>query len=207
MQETQNPRPHESRPQDLRPTVLKIVARIEDAMSRPEFVDKRPPERLAADLGFAALLLTKARNDGYLTADDFQGASGRLWKALFFGNDGRSGIIPVRIAGLSEEERLEFTRAMQSPRLWAAITLWCRSEWRDDEQSSSWFRFSAALLASHLPWLTQGGDPEKIAEDLDRIGQLLVPEAHMELFAIWRSWLQCGSATAALEEALNTRVC
>ena len=203
--EAQKPHPSEARPRDLRPKVLRVVSRIEDAMSRAEFVDSRPPERLAADIGFAALLLTKAQHDGYLTADDFQGASGRLWKILFFGSDGRSGAIPERIARLSAEERLEFADAMRSPRLSAAMTVWCLGERRNGGQLSSWFRLSAALLAARLPWLTQGGEPEEIAKELDRVGQVLIPDSETELFAIWRSWLRCGIATAALEDALSSR--
>lgn len=189
----------------LRPRLLQALTRIEEAMSNPDFVANRPLGRLAADIGSTALLLRKALADGVLSRDEFRSMTRSLWEALFFGRDGGAGAIPARLARDEAGEAGEtFVESLASPRLSAALALWCLLEWESRSPEAAWFRLSAGLLAAKLPWLVVGGTPEEVAAELSRIaGSLLSGVDQDALLSAWRRWVRAGAALAAMDGALN----
>jgi hypothetical protein len=90
-----------------------------------------------------------------LPPNEFRGFTRRFWAILFFGARGKTGIIPRRLESItSEQERMLFVQALMSPRLTAALALWCCPEWQMHdsrrETGVETRRISAGFLFS--PW-------------------------------------------------------
>jgi hypothetical protein len=194
---------HEPEPTaSLRKKMVRAIDRVAEAMSDANFVAGRSPSRLAADLGSTALLMRKALSDGHVTVDEYKRWTGRLWQALFFGPDGQGGTVPEHMESLNGEEA--FIIDFASPRLSAAMALWCMTEWGSSNADGAWFRLSAAQLAVRLPWLGAGGSPEEVMEELSRMATVLLPkEAQQDLAAAWRRWMRSATALTQLENALK----
>ena len=99
--------------QKAREQVLKLLKKIETTVSDKSFVSSRPADRLADDIGFLALLLPKLLHDQYISFEEYQSFTGRVWAVLFFGRDGRSGRIPQYIAKCPEDDRSRLVETMK----------------------------------------------------------------------------------------------
>lgn len=189
----------------LAPKLRKTLEQIEKALVVPEFLDQRPPDRIAGDVGSLALVLTKSLVDGVLPRDEFRHFTRRLWAILFFGTQGKAGVIPRRLNSItSEQERTSFIQAQMSPRLTAALALWCFPEWQTHDSEAAWFRLSAGLLAVEYPWLSQGGTPGEVSTELSRISRSLLRDMDQDiLVSAWRQWVRASIALHATEEAFG----
>jgi hypothetical protein len=189
----------------LAPKLRKTLEQIGKALAVPEFLDQRPPDRIAADVGSLALVLAKSLIDGVLPRDEFRHFTRRLWAILFFGSEGKVGAIPRRLDSItSEQEKTSFIQALMSPRLTAALVLWCFPEWQPHDSEAAWFRLSAGLLAAEYPWLSQGGTPDAVSTELFRISRSLLRDMDQDsLVSAWRQWLRSGLALHATEEAFG----
>lgn len=184
----------------------RMLSKIESSMQRPDYLRRRKPERVAADIAFLAVLMAKARADGILDKDAYRSQSMRFWCTLFVGSKGVEGLIPRFLMGMDEETRSSFTSDMRSPRLSAAMALWCTFDWVGAEAQARDFRFSAGLLAAQHKWLAEGGDPAAIIEELQCLAEKLFPAAHREpLLEAWIRWVRDGHALAAIYDALNAQ--
>ena len=116
---------------------------------------------------------------------------------LFFGTRDNEGLIP-KLAESSDSFKTE----MASPRLSAALTLWCFPNWGRETTYSIKFRFSAMLLAAELPWLLHGGTCEAVEGELRRLARAVFTDVQPErLMAAWVAWAKAGKALEELENA------
>ncbi len=190
----------------LRTKLMGALEKVIKAMSADEFVASRPPDRLGADIAATALLLRKGLADRILSEEDFASVTERLWTVLFFGNNGGTvGVIPMRLHHADVDAAAAFESALASPRLTAALILWCFPNWRGDTSGAARFRFTAGLLAAKLPWLIAGGMPEEVATELRRLSRAMHTGANFEsLLEAWRGWLQAGTAFRDFENAVKS---
>jgi hypothetical protein len=184
----------------LRGKFVDVVSKIAAAMNSDAFLVHRSAERLGGDICAVALLLRKGLADGVLSNEDFSKFTTALWEILFFGTAGGEGAIPRRLRDLGDEAD-EFASRLVSPRLTAALVLWCLPQWRKSGQGTSRFRLTAALMAATLPALLQGGEPAAVAAELRRLSRSIAAEATFEaLLSGWQDWLRAG---VALNEFVN----
>ncbi|ESQ87924.1 hypothetical protein ABAC460_17180 [Asticcacaulis sp. AC460] len=184
--------------------VVRLLKKIVESIAKPAFVESRTAPELARDLGFLSMLMTMARSDGNLPAATYREQTLSLWRALFFGADGKSGLIPMRISALEVEEQTRFIREMHSPRLSAAMTLWCMLDWHNADQEAKQFRFAAASLAAKYRWLSEGGTQEQILTELQNIADTLLPsQDRSALFGLWVNWVRDGHAFETIANALG----
>lgn len=186
--------------------LTKLLAKIETAMQRPEYLQRRKADRLAGDIAFLAVLMAKARSDGLLDEQVYRAQSLRFWRVLFFGPKGDNGRIPTFMNGLDDGARSAFIAEMRSPRLSAAMTLWCTIDWAGAEAEAKQFRFSTALLASRHRWLSEGGKHDALMEELQKLAEKLFPASRQkDLFEAWVRWVGDGHALAKIYEAFGLR--
>lgn len=189
----------------LRSRLLAALEKVVAAMSADEFISSRAPERLSADIAATALLIRKGLADGIISEDDFKAISKRLWIVLFFGSKGESGVLQDFLATLSAEDCVKFERAFASPRLTAALTLWCLPDWGKTGTEAIRFRLSATLLAARLPWLAAGASIGEIHAEFRRLARAIPGAANFEaLVATWTSWIRAGIAFREFERRLLT---
>lgn len=189
----------------LRKKLLAALENVISAMGAEEFFSSRPPERLGADIAATALLLRKGLSDEIITEEDFAEVTKRLWIVLFFGSKDEPSVFQRHLDACSPEERDDFEAAVSSPRLTAALTLWCFPDWGRDSTDAIRFKFSAMLLAGRLPWLVAGGTVEDIHGELRRLARAMPRSANFEsLVVAWTNWIQSGIAFQEFERAVAT---
>ena len=187
----------------LRRRLIAALEKVVAAMNADEFVSSRSPQRLAADIAATALLIRKSLADEIIPEDDFATITKRLWIVLFFGSKGESGVLQSFLGTCSAEDRAKFEAAFASPRLTAALTLWCLPDWGGSGTEAIRFRFSAMLLAARLPWLIAGASIEEIHAEFRRFARAMPGAANFEtLVAAWTSWIRAGMAFHEFERAL-----
>lgn len=186
--------------------ILRLLKKIEIAMARPEFIGGRPASRLAADIAFVSLLMTKARLDGYISAEQFRLQTLQIWNVLFFGASGFSGIVPRHLDSLNDADRNAFIAELSCARLSAAMALWRMTDSNDPARDARNFRFPSAALAARYFWLSQGGTVEEINAELDRIAAKILPLQDCEqLFRTWADWVKDGQSLETLTDALASK--
>ena len=186
----------------LRNRLINALDAVVTAMSTDEFVESRSPQRLGADIAATALLLSKGLSDEIISEEVFSAVTGRLWTVLFFGTRGNLGLIPKLAASVSPESSDSLESAMASPRLSAALTLWCFPNWGRDTTDSIKFRYSTMLLAAKLPWLLHGGTREAFEGELRRLDRAIFTDVQFErLMAAWAAWAKAGKAFEEFENA------
>lgn len=185
----------------LRKKLLAALESVATAMASDEFVLGRPPERLGADIAATALLIKKGLTDKIIPEEDFANITKRLWATLFFSP---TSVIKKRLASCSFEERYDFETAITTPRLTAALTLWCLPDWSCNSREAIQFRLSAMLLVSEFPWLVSGGTIEELHGEFRRLSRTLPESAKFEaLVAVWANWIRGGAAFNEFERALK----
>ena len=185
----------------LRNKLISALENVVAAMSAEEFINSRSPERLGADIAATALLLRKGFVDEIISEEDFANITQRLWTVLFFGSKGETGMIEKYLDSCSPDERISFVSAITSPRLSAALLLWCFPNWIDDSTHGIKFRFSAMLLAAKLSWLVCGGTSDEIRVELSRLYRA-IPLAidYKTLDETWTNLVRAGSAFNEFEK-------
>ena len=189
----------------LRNRLIKALNNVASAMSSEDFFAGRTPQRLGADIAATALLLRKGLVDQIIFEDDFASITKRLWSVLFFGSKGEPSVLQKHLAAYSTESSASVEAAITSPRLTAALTLWCFPDWDRKSTDAIQFRFAAMILAAKLPWLITGGTVEEITGELRRLSRALSKGVEFEqLFLAWKSWVQAGVAFREFEHAAST---
>ena len=158
---------------------------------------------LAGPTKATALLLRKGLSDEIITEEDFSEVTKRLWIVLFFGSKDEPSVFQRHREACSPEGWEAFETAVSSPRLTAALTLWCFPDWGGDSTDAIRFKFSAMLLAGRLPWLVAGGTVEEIHGELRRLARAMPGSAAFEtLVMAWTNWIQAGIALQEFERAV-----
>lgn len=193
------PEPKEPRApaKPLEPAQVQKLARLIDravsSMSSMAFLESRPPQRLSADIRTVALLLGIARRREGMDKARVDGASAKLFHALFVGAGSRP------LLDLYVEAHPEAPTLMQSSDLTAAMTLWI-ADLINKPEAGPWFNFAATRLAAARPWLALGdGDA---LHSLERLSVHVASLAEA-LPDFWLSWVQGGAAIRALMEQLT----
>ncbi len=190
----------------VRAQLRRALSAVEQALRAPEFVASRTPALLGADLSLAAILLVKGLSAGLLDTVDYRRITRELWAALFFGGGGSPGLLTARIETAAEPaDRNAFLAAFCSPRLSAALALWCATEWAADDADASWFRLSAALVHQRHPCLFGAAAAETVSAEIDAFATKLLPQ-NERLIAVraWTGVIRAGEALRCLSVAIRT---
>ena len=188
--------------QRLRKRLLSALDMVAEAMASDEFLEGRSPDRFGSDIAATALLLRKGLNDRILSTEDFTEVSGKLWTVLFFGLKGHPSLLEKLSERLVDAEQAGQLKAIASPKLSAALTLWCLPNWDVGDLETVQFRFSAMLLSARFPWLVAGGEPEDVQVELRRLARSLNIDAGYDALNVaWVQWLRVGIAFAGFEES------
>ena len=200
----QTRRRHAEEGSRLRKKLVGALESVVTAMTADEFIAGRPPERLGADIAATALLLRKGLVDRIISEDDFASITNRLWSVLFFGSKGEAGVLQKHLVSSPAELSASFESAIASPRLTAALTLWCFPDWGQGSTDAIKFRFAAMVLAAKLPWLIAGGTVEEIAGELRRLSRAMPTGVEFEtLQTAWKNWVQAGAAFGEFEKVVK----
>jgi hypothetical protein len=192
---------------DLR-AAKKSIKQMTDAMMSEDFLSRRPPELLAADLKIAAILLRVALRESWISEGDFYDATRSIWSSLFFTTPGKptQGWLEHRYWEAESPE--DFATKMASPELSAALAAWAMavvSQKTDPSSERVGFALAQVIAVARLPWLWRGGEPEKISQELSLIlvntGNLK-PKVWKWTESMWVRLIRRGQAMRALEEAL-----
>ncbi len=182
-----------------------LLEKIVTIMGGDGFCADRTPERLSADIAATALLLRKGLVDRVLAEDEFASITSRLWSILFFRSGGEIGTIEKHLQGLgssSEHPRAAYESAMASPRLTAALILWCFPDWGQGSMDAIRFRFAAMALAANLPWLAAGGTDEEVVGELRRLSRSMPTGIEFEALVDARNrWVRDGVALDEFRKA------
>ncbi len=184
----------------------RALASIERGMSQKDFVTSRPPERLSSDLGLWALLLVKARFHEHirLNPEEFRNHILKVMRLLFLGSNNAYGSIREHLRSLPEDAAQQFSNAMASPKLTAALSLLFMLDWENSDTEARELRFAAARLGTLYPWLPRGGSKEEIFADIDQIALTILPDGYRtKLFSLWGQWIADSHALERFAESLK----
>jgi len=186
----------------------KSVQQITKAMTDEDFLAKRPPELLAADLKIAAVLLRTGLRKGWIEGPDFFDATRLLWSSLFFSSEGNPGQGWLERRQQEYDDPDEFIARMASADLSAAIAAWAMAVPSVETiPENAAHALSQVLAVARLPWLWKGGGHKEISRELSNI--LLNTEEKLsetKAKAVENSWLhliRTGAALRELEEILK----
>jgi hypothetical protein len=183
-------------------SLRRAVGRIEKALLDPDFVVARAPALLGADLGLAAILLVIGLSAGHLDVESFRETTRRLWSGLFLGRGAQEGTITKRL--LAQDDGDPFLAEFATPRLAAALSLWCITEWAASDREALWFRLSAARLQADCPSLFAAGHPDSMLVELQTMGAaLLPPNEQAACVRTWREVIRAGKALEVLNSSLE----
>lgn len=164
--------------------VKKLIDAIPTAMSGPEFLEKRPPSKLAEDIKISVILLRSGLLEGWITEDEFFEFSYRVWIPLFFTSqkDSTKGWVEYRsFLG----EGTEFRKALESPSMTAALIAWITTAGHArGTMEYNRFYLACVISAARIPWLWQGGSKEDVAKELASLLRIGKQSKH----AFDRSW-------------------
>ena len=191
-----------ARPADAKHSaaVARAVARVEKALLDPSFTSARSPELLASDVALAATLLVLGLTTGHLEVDTFRNVTRRLWTHLFFGQGGQPGAVLVR----AQSGHPSFIAEFATPRLSAALSLWCTTEWMATDGAAAWFRLSAASLQGRYPFLFAAAQPDAILAGLGECGALLPANEQVACVRTWREVVRAGKVLELLCTSLKS---
>jgi len=206
--------PAESTPVEItereRRRIVVLLDQIEKAMTSAEFLSERGPEYLAADIKVASVLLRLGLREGWVERKRFFDLTQKLWSSLFFSSEPPKAVGWLEYRAGKAEDRLSFITGMQSAELSAAFIGWKLAAPSDDRTpEAARLALAAVLAVARLPWLWQGGEPEKIAEELAALlshtadpgvsREDLLRQAEAE----WALLLRRGQALRLLEAAVS----
>ena len=184
--------------------IKKLLSQVESTMSSGEdFLNKRKPEQLAADLKLASVLLRTGLREKWIEDELFFKTTQSIWSALFF------SYAPGKTSGWLENRKEQtnnsFIEAMCSPELSAALIGWVLAmPVNTDTFNASRFMLSSALAVARFPLLWFGGEESDILREL---GLLLIHTQEKfdstEVKKAWLDLLRRGQALRHLELALE----
>lgn len=185
----------------------KSVEQMTKAMTSEEFLSRRSPELLAADLKIAAVLLRTGFKQNWIDECDFFEATRLIWSSFFFSSpkEPNQGWLERRCS--EAEDPNEFKLRMASPELSAALAAWSMTVPRDIMTPDHVvFVLSQTLAVARLPWLWRGGENERIGQEsglmLANTGGRLSDDELMMFEQGWVSLMRRGEALRAMEGAL-----
>lgn len=185
----------------------KSVEQMTKAMTSEDFLSRRSPEQLAADLKFAAVLLRTGFKQSWIDEYDFFEATRLIWSSFFFSSPKipNQGWLECRCR--EAEDPNEFKLRMASPELSAAFAAWSMTVPRDIKTPEHAVFFLSQMLAvARLPWIWRGGETERIGREsglmLANTGGRLSDEDLIRFEQGWVSLMRRGEALRTLEEAL-----
>ncbi len=187
-----------------------LLGQLEDAMTSTEFLATRGAEYLAADLRVASALLRLGLREGWVELKRFFDLTQRVWVSLFFSSEPQGNVGWLEHRARMAEDREAFAHDMQSAELSAALIGWKLAITSNDATpEASRFALAAVLAVARLPWLWQGGEPGKIAEELAvLLSHTADPSMSREALmnqaeAEWTLLMRRGQALRLLEAAVN----
>lgn len=186
-----------------------FLNRIEEVMTSKEFLAKRSPDYLAADLKVASVLLRIGLREGWVDWERFFDLTQKIWSALFFSSAPQRDMGWLEYRASKSGDKMAFIDAMRSAELSAALIGWkLATSSYDGTFQAVRFEFAAVLAVARLPWLWCGGDPEMIAKELGvllshtadptKSQDTLMQQAEEE----WNRLLRRGHALRLLETTL-----
>lgn len=187
-----------------------LLSHLEDVMTSPEFLEERSPEYLAVDIKIASALLRLGLREGWVQRQRFFDLTHRIWSAMFFSSDPQRDVGWLEYRAARSEDRSAFIADMHSPELSAALLGWKLAAETDEAlPEAARLELAAVLAVARLPWLWQGNDISRIAEELSlllshTVGPgVVLEELLREAEAEWSLLLRRGQALALMERAIR----
>lgn len=187
-----------------------LLTQIEHAMSGEEFLAERAPESLAADLKVASALLRLGLREGWIEHKRFFDLTHEIWSTLFFSCEPQRNVGWLEHRASTAEDRETFVSHMRSAELSAALIGWNLGAANNEATpEAARLKLAAALAVARLPWLWNGDEPKKIAEELAvLLAHTAAPGANRDDLlrqaeAEWALLLRRGQALRLLEAAVR----
>ncbi|WP_319581546.1 phospholipase D family protein [uncultured Pseudodesulfovibrio sp.] len=190
--------------------IEKLLTQLEAAMLSKEFLERRPPDYLAADLKIISVLLRIGLRNRWIDPEQLSKLTQKIWCSLFFSSNKKEvGWLEYRVQTSDDTEA--FIQEMQSAELSAALVGWkLAAPYEDNTPESVCFELAAVLSVARVPWLWHGGEPDKIADELAAlISYSSSPTKDRDILARkaeeeWKLLLQRGHALRLLEAAAKS---
>lgn len=187
-----------------------LLLQLEKAMTSHEFLAERDSDSLAGDIKLASALLRLGLREAWIEHKRFFDITQRIWSALFFSSEPQGVVGWLEHRARTADDNEAFINDMRSADLSAALIGWkLGAPTHDATPEASRFELATVLAVARLPWLWQGGDPEKIAEELAvLLSSTSAPGASREAIlqqaeAEWDLLLRRGQALRLLEAAVS----
>ena len=185
---------------------LKIIKQVAKRLADAEFLSKRRPELLAADLKVAAILFRAGLAEAWVSEQEFFDATLAIWLPLFFNATGKESTGWLEQRYLTAPKPQEFAEAIQSVELAAALGCWALSTpAKASNPEHARFNLASALGVARLPWLWLTGGNKHIAKEIaeglaytsrgDDVDWEVVKRR-------WRSLIHRGYALRLMEQAV-----
>jgi hypothetical protein len=147
----------------------KFIEKVTETMSSRQYLESRPPEYLASEIKFVAVLLLSALRENWIIIDDFFDATHRIWSKLFFTSEVNrtTGWIEHRCKTADSPE--ELIDRMATVELSATLAAWAINFLFDFSTiDKARFSLSCIISVARLPRLWKRGSPEQIARELEK---------------------------------------
>ena len=184
---------------------LKIIKQVTKRLAEAEFLSKRPPELLAADLKVAAVLFREGLAEAWISEREFFDAKLAIWLPLFFNAEGKESTGWLEQRYLTAPKQQEFAEAIRSVELTAALGCWALSpSAKGNSPEHARFDLASALGVARLPWLWQTGGNERIVKEIAEVFALTSGGDDIDVEVIerrWRTLIRRGYALDRMERA------
>jgi hypothetical protein len=182
----------------------RLAMRLQTSMSDPEFLQRRPPATLAADICLAAALLRTGLHEQWIDADRFFSVTHDIWRALFLSTPGEPSSGAIEIRHRNDPDPEDFRRVLGAEQVTAALAAWALTDLPPASTDPRHARFVLAALLSvaRTEWLWAGGDLGVVARELG-VFLKISGEDRERVAQAWRTLTRRGRALGRLEQVLR----
>lgn len=184
----------------------RLATRLQASMTDPEFLQRRPPATLAADICLAAALLRTGLHQQWIDAERFFTVTHDIWRALFLSTPASPGSGAIELRHRDAPDRAAFRRALGGAHVTAALAAWALTDLPAASAGPRHARFMLAALLSvaRTEWLWAGGDLEGVARELGAF-LTISGEDRQRVAQAWRTLTRRGHALGCLERYLRAQ--
>lgn len=184
----------------------RLVTRLQESMTDPEFLQRRPTSTLAADLCLAAALLRTGLREQWIDADRFFSVTHDIWRALFLSTPGAPGSGAIELRHRHAPDPAGFRRVLGAEHVTAALAAWALTDLPPASAGPRHARFvlSALLSVARTEWLWVGGDLGVVARELGNFLRIS-GEDRERVAQAWQTLTRRGRALGRLEQVLRAQ--
>jgi hypothetical protein len=153
--------------------LLKIVV---GKISEVQYIERRPPELMAKDLGIIAILMTSALTEGWLSEKDYFEATHKVWRRAFF-DDSDIAIDPKgKACGYLEklhgeaEDPDRMMEALATVDFAAALATWAlATQKKVISPEQGLLSLTQVMAVARLPWVWRTDAVEELRDQIRRL--------------------------------------